>query len=342
VYEFFVFIAAAAVQAVWQMHKSAVFHGRPMRGHNTVLPVCYALSSAMVGTQSVVQAKCLSEIVSILFDGMGGNTGGDADVLVDAAANSSAVAALLAEPDTRGAGEIVFTSWFTYFVIGYFLVSVGFWLYRLQSALSKYDPLFIIPLLQASYIVFATIGGAAWSMVDPPPPFHSQLRALQHTPPPQGAPDGSGRPGTPRGRGQAPGRAPAAASGARASRLPSRRLRCLCTHPCRRWALLPGAADDGAASVDLLLGGHPRHAQRPLPAHAREPPAARPRYRPPATSERSRSSIAMSGQLISYSLIGSAPAEVDKWCDLSGAVVWRRFSGARPRHVRGSMWWGSR
>ena len=53
VYEFFIFIAAAAVQAIWQMHKSAVFHGRPMRGHNTVLPVCYALSSAMVGTQSI-------------------------------------------------------------------------------------------------------------------------------------------------------------------------------------------------------------------------------------------------------------------------------------------------
>ena len=62
-----------------------------------------------------------------------------------------------------GAGEIVFTSWFTYFVIAYFLVSVSFWLYRLQSALSKYDPLFIIPLLQASYIVFATVGGAASS-----------------------------------------------------------------------------------------------------------------------------------------------------------------------------------
>ena len=113
----------------------------------------------------MVQAKCLSEIVSILLDGMGGST----DAAADAAANSSAVAALLAEPDTRGAGEIVFTSWFTYFVIAYFLVSVSFWLYRLQSALSKYDPLFIIPLLQASYIVFATIGGAAWSKPPPPP-----------------------------------------------------------------------------------------------------------------------------------------------------------------------------
>ena len=129
-----------------------------------------------MGTQSVVQAKCLSEIVSILLDGMGGST----DAAADAAANSSAVAALLAEPDTRGAGEIVFTSWFTYFVIGYFLVSVGFWLYRLQSALSKYDPLFIIPLLQASYIVFATIGGAAWSKPPPStlhPPAPRLLRA---------------------------------------------------------------------------------------------------------------------------------------------------------------------
>ena len=130
-----------------------------------MLPVCYALTSAMVGTQSVVQAKCLSEIVSILLDGMGGGSGGDAGAPADAAANTSAVAAPLpgeAGADTRGAGEIVFTSWFTYFVIGYFLVSVSFWLYRLQSALSKYDPLFIIPLLQASYIVFATIGGPLW------------------------------------------------------------------------------------------------------------------------------------------------------------------------------------
>ena len=130
-----------------------------------MLPVCYALTSAMVGTQSVVQAKCLSEIVSILLDGMGGGSGGDAAAPADAPANASAVAAPLpgeVGADTRGAGEIVFTSWFTYFVIGYFLVSVGFWLYRLQSALSKYDPLFIIPLLQASYIVFATIGRPPW------------------------------------------------------------------------------------------------------------------------------------------------------------------------------------
>ena len=96
---------------------------------------------------------------------MGGGSGGDAGAPADAPANASVAAAPLpgeVGADTRRAGEIVFTSWFTYFVIGYFLVSVGFWLYRLQSALSKYDPLFIIPLLQASYIVFATIGRPPW------------------------------------------------------------------------------------------------------------------------------------------------------------------------------------
>ena len=168
-----------------------------------MLPVCYALTSAMVGTQSVVQAKCLSEIVSILLDGMGGGSGGDAAAPADAPANASAVAAPLpgeVGADTRGAGEIVFTSWFTYFVIGYFLVSVGFWLYRLQSALSKYDPLFIIPLLQASYIVFATIGRPPWLKRLLP---HLRRRPSPPSPPASlwSAPDGSGRLGTPRARG---------------------------------------------------------------------------------------------------------------------------------------------
>ena len=198
----------------------------------------------------MVQAKCLSEIVSILLDGMGDN----ADAAADAAANSSAVAALLAEPDTRGAGEIVFTSWFTYFVIGYFLVSVGFWLYRLQSALSKYDPLFIIPLLQASYIVFATIGGAAWLKLPPSSPPASP-------PPLQGAPDGSGRLSTPRGRAQAHGVAPTAASGGtRASCLLQSRPTPLPMGPitmqaagstsksCRRWRRISGSSSQGASS----------------------------------------------------------------------------------------------
>ena len=33
------------------------------------------------------------------------------------------------------------------------------WLYRLSSALGKYDPLFIIPMLQSNYILFSTVTG---------------------------------------------------------------------------------------------------------------------------------------------------------------------------------------
>ena len=74
-----------------------------------------------------------------------------------------------------GSGVNIWVEWYTYVVLGYFLVTVrpeglrpklnpnpnpnpnpnqvAFWLYRLNAALGKYDPLFIIPLLQASYIV---------------------------------------------------------------------------------------------------------------------------------------------------------------------------------------------
>lgn len=61
-------------------------------------------SSAAQGTQSVVQAKCLSEIVSMLLDGMGEDL---ADVATDAAFNGTASASQVgqayAEPGTRGA-----------------------------------------------------------------------------------------------------------------------------------------------------------------------------------------------------------------------------------------------
>lgn len=102
---------------------------KPWKYSMTFLPVAYALSSALIGTQSVVQAKCLSEIVSMLV---------------------------------LGKAEQTMSSFFTYVVIAYFIGTVGFWLYRLNDALGKYDTLFIIPLLQASYIIFATIAGGTY------------------------------------------------------------------------------------------------------------------------------------------------------------------------------------
>ena len=77
----------------------------------------------------------------------------------------------------------IWAEWFTYAVLAYFVVTVAFWLYRLNAALGKYDPLFIIPLLQASYIVLATLAGGIyfqefetlewWQVMMPLPPHHT-------------------------------------------------------------------------------------------------------------------------------------------------------------------------
>ena len=126
-YEIVALSCAAVLLLWWHFANRALEAERPWKRSLTLLPVCYAVSSALVGTQSVVQAKCLSEIVSLLF-----------------------------------AGEPAHEAWFTWFVLGLFLVTVGFWLYRLNDALGKYDTLFIIPLLQASYIVLATLAGGIY------------------------------------------------------------------------------------------------------------------------------------------------------------------------------------
>ncbi len=90
-----------------------------------VMPITYSIWSALFGTQSVVQAKVLAELLAVHSDGE----------------------------------EDIFHSWFTYFTLFFWLVTVGVWLKRLNDALSKFDPLFIIPLLQCSFIFFAIVSG---------------------------------------------------------------------------------------------------------------------------------------------------------------------------------------
>ena len=64
--------------------------------------------------------------------------------------------------ETLGNGVNVWVYGMTYLVIGLFLSTVGFWLYRLNSALAKYDPLFIIPAIQAGYIFWATLSAGVY------------------------------------------------------------------------------------------------------------------------------------------------------------------------------------
>lgn len=90
-----------------------------------MLPLTYSIWSALFGTQSVVQAKVLAELLAVQSTGQ----------------------------------EDIFHSWFTYFTILLWLGTVVVWLKRLNDALSIFDPIFIIPMLQCSFIFFAIVSG---------------------------------------------------------------------------------------------------------------------------------------------------------------------------------------
>lgn len=100
-------------------HVTYIIYGRalkkkhkPLPFDQSIRPLCYGLLSAVIGTQSTLQAKCLSE--------------------------------LLIRVDASGA----LSEWFTYLSFAEFLLTTAFWLYRLNRALALFEPLFIIPVLQ--------------------------------------------------------------------------------------------------------------------------------------------------------------------------------------------------
>lgn len=122
-----VVLVATICHVVWLVYEKARKAEKPLPSSETVLPSLYALSSSMIGSISVLQAKCISELLESLT-----------------------------------AGINVWTEAMTWIVIVLFLVTVGFWLYRLNSALGLYDPLFIIPAIQAGYIFWATLSAGVY------------------------------------------------------------------------------------------------------------------------------------------------------------------------------------
>lgn len=53
-------------------------------------------------------------------------------------------------------------TWYFYLEL-FLLITMGFfWLYRMNQSLGLYDPLFIIPLLQSSYILFGVVAGGIY------------------------------------------------------------------------------------------------------------------------------------------------------------------------------------
>ncbi|GMH63129.1 hypothetical protein TL16_g03634 [Triparma laevis f. inornata] len=95
--------------------------------YKTVMAVCYALFSAILGTQQMLQAKCLSELLRMTFS-----------------------------------GNNQFFNPFTYGVIFVYIIATVFWLYRMNEALQRYDGLFIIPVLQVFWLVFTIVSGGIY------------------------------------------------------------------------------------------------------------------------------------------------------------------------------------
>ncbi|GMH54954.1 hypothetical protein TrLO_g10003 [Triparma laevis f. longispina] len=106
---------------------SRVKLGELIPNSNLYLPLLYANFSAILGTQSVVQAKCLS---------------------------------ILLRATTSGDNQLV--NPFTYFVIFAWLAATSFWLTRMNTALGMFDGLFIIPVLQVFWTFYSIVSGGIY------------------------------------------------------------------------------------------------------------------------------------------------------------------------------------
>ena len=96
-----------------------------MSRSEVLIPTLYALISAMLGSQSVVLAKCSS---------------------------------LMITESTLGA-DSQFSAPSTYLFLGLWAIAMMFWLYRMNNALRRFDGVFIIPVLQTMWMLFSMLSG---------------------------------------------------------------------------------------------------------------------------------------------------------------------------------------
>ena len=64
-----VWCLSLAMQAFWHAQVKRVRAGGAACGPSSLLPILYAASSALIGTQSVVQAKAFSELMEVWLTG---------------------------------------------------------------------------------------------------------------------------------------------------------------------------------------------------------------------------------------------------------------------------------
>ena len=109
-------------------HESRMKKRVLMWQHSFMEPLCYAISSSIIGTQAVLNSKCLALLI-----------------------------------DTTLSGEKnEFAFWYLYMVLGTWIVMVAYWLIRLDQGLALFPPAFIIPLMQVVFMIFAILCGGIY------------------------------------------------------------------------------------------------------------------------------------------------------------------------------------
>lgn len=124
----FTLVLLIGLRLLYKFHTGLERLNTPQKFTSLVIPWSFSIGSALVGTQSVVQAKILSELLAEQFRGI----------------------------------ENIFLSWFTYITVIIWLVTAAVWLKQLSDALGLFDPMFIIPLLHCSFIFFAILSGGIY------------------------------------------------------------------------------------------------------------------------------------------------------------------------------------
>eukprot|EP00953_Heterococcus_sp_UTEX-ZZ885_P001392 1264-Heterococcus_DN1.PRE.2 len=120
-------IAAISMHMVHAHYGRRREKGSVLPATDIIMPLAYATCSAIIGTQSVIQAKCLSELLNMTF---------------------------------RGDNQLVYP--FTYAVTVLWLGTTVFWLVRMNKALQQFHGLFIIPALQVFWSFFSIVGGGVY------------------------------------------------------------------------------------------------------------------------------------------------------------------------------------
>lgn len=123
-----VLIFSVALHIYYKKSQKKIKEGNQHKYTMILVPLSYSLSSALIGTQSVVNAKILAELLAAQSTGT----------------------------------ENVFMSTFTYISILFWFSSAFIWLKRLNYAIGTFSPILIIPLLQCSFIFFSILSGGLY------------------------------------------------------------------------------------------------------------------------------------------------------------------------------------